>query len=89
MVCETVPHLRLPPPCIRTLSAQSHPSLLHKRGRRFLQERRGTGAESSWGDGGGGGGGGGGDFGVHSSTLNSVGERERPFSVSSFVLYQW
>lgn len=36
MVCETVPHLRLPPPCILTLSTQSHWSLLHKRGRRFL-----------------------------------------------------
>lgn len=51
VVCETVPHLAIPPPCILSLSTQSHWSFLHKGGRTFLFKLRWIGSplEAEWG----------------------------------------
>lgn len=78
-VCETVSHLPLPPPCVLSLSTQSHWSLLHKGGGRrtflfklcWIENPLEVGCRG---------------FGFCSSTLNSVGERERLLSVSSLCL---
>lgn len=76
-VCETVSHLLLPP-CILSLSTQSCWRLLRKRGRMFLFKSCWIGSPlgAAWGF-----------SGFCSSTLNSVGERERPFSVSSLFFF--
>ncbi len=77
-VFETVPHPPLPPSCTLSLSNQSHDEASCIKGGANVPVQIALDWESSRG--------GTGLAGFCSSTLNSVGKGERPFSVSSLFL---